>query len=114
MSVESMLGEEVTLFQRAFDGGGDEYGDPTSASTSVVTHAAMQPMGRFGALEDTNLTDQQSELLQVVLAPDVDPTGYDALQRADGTVYEIVGPPGQVRRPLTGLHHWELHAKAVT
>lgn len=111
MIPSALIAEPVVLVQRADSGTADEYGDPILEDAEVETFAYIEP---FRAMEDTTLANQQADSVRIFLRADVDPTGYDALRRGDGSLYEINGPPGPVHRawpPL--LQHYELLARQV-
>jgi hypothetical protein len=113
VSLRSLCSEPVTLLQRLDAGAEDEYGSPTYADDRVATFAYIEPPIRQ-QFEDTASMEQASSEVRIYLAPDVAPTAYDAIERADGRVYEIVGPPGEQMRgwpPL--LQHYEVRARVV-
>jgi hypothetical protein len=107
----SLISEPVTLVQRVDQGDSDDYGDVVLADNPIDTHAFVEP---FRAMEDTANTNQQANTVRMFLAADVDPTGYDAVRREDGSLYEIQGTPGAVRRAWPPrLDHYELLARQV-
>lgn len=112
MSLRTLCSEPVDLLVRV-PAGTDEYGDVTSDDEVVPTKAYIDAPPRQ-QYEDTSSTDQQTADVRVYLAPDVSPTGYDAIRRADGRVFEFIGPPVESMRgwPPT-LQHYEFRARRV-
>lgn len=112
MSVRSLCSEPVELLVRT-PSGEDEYGDVTSDEAPVPTMAYIDAPLRQ-QFEDTTNTDQQTNDVRVYVAPDVNPTGYDAIRRADGRVFEIIGPPFEAMRGWPPqLQHYEMRARQV-
>jgi hypothetical protein len=112
--LRSICSEPITLLARADAQQEDEYGSPTYTDAPTPTLAYFEAMLRQ-QFEDSVATEQESSEVRVYLAPDVAPTGYDALQRADGRVYEILGPPGEAMRGWPPqLQHYEIRARCVT
>lgn len=111
MIPSSLISEPVTLVQRTDAGDTDDYGDVVLTDNEILTRAYVEP---FRAMEDTTLANQQADTVRVFLAPDVDPTGYDAVRRENGALYEFNGPPGPVRRAWPPrLDHYEALARQV-
>lgn len=99
------FGEPITVTTLT-QSGTDDYGDPVTASTSIVRTGAFAPA--IGS-ESTNGQDQ------VVTQPQVFFTGQDADDVAAvidsastltvrGLVYQVDGDPGDWRSPFTGWH----------
>jgi hypothetical protein len=113
VSLRSLCSEPVTLLARVDAGVEDEYGSPTYTDTPTPTFAYFEAPLRQ-QYEDTTATEQEASEVRVYVAPDVTPTGYDALQRADGRTYDIIGPPAEAMRgwpPV--LQHYEIRARLV-
>jgi hypothetical protein len=105
--------EPVDLLVRT-SSGEDEYGDETVTETPTGTLAYIDALLRQ-QFEDTVSTTQETSDVRVYLAPDVTPSGYDALRRADGRVYEFLGPPVEAMRGWPPqLQHYELRARLVS
>lgn len=98
------FGETITVRR---PGGTDQRGDPEPASTHTVTNCVFAPSVSVGANVSNELVNRRDTVitgLTLYAPPDADITPTDQIVRADGTVWEVEGQPGDWLTPFTGWH----------
>jgi hypothetical protein len=96
--VKLPFGETITVRR---PGGTDQRGDPEPATTHTVTDCAFAPRASTEAVDrrDTVVIG-----ITLYAPPDADIQPTDQIVRADGTVWEVDGEPGDWLTPFTGWH----------
>ena len=92
------FGETITVRR---PGGTDQRGDPEPAVEHTVTGCAFAPRS------STEATDRRDTVvigLTLYAPPDADIQATDKIVRANGTVWEVDGEPGDWQTPFTGWH----------
>jgi hypothetical protein len=93
-------------------------GDPLPYTTHTVTGCVFAPnvsTGENVSAENVYRRDTVSTGLALYAPPDADIIPIDRIVRADGTVWEVEGEPGDWQTPWTGWHPGKVVAvKRVT
>jgi hypothetical protein len=105
-------GETITVRRPSSPAATGPRGDPLPYTTHTVAGCAFAPRASTETVDrrDTVITG-----LTLFAPPDADIQPTDRIQRADGSLWEVDGEPGDWQTPWTGWHPGlEIAVKRVT
>jgi hypothetical protein len=99
-------GETITV-RRPASPGTSPRGDPLPATEHTVAGCVIAPQVSIGQNASGEIVDRRDTVitgLALFAPPNADIRPTDRIVRADGTVWEVEGEPGDWLSPFTGWH----------